>query len=110
MGQMMNSAVLQRENCTFAGTGGVSQGNRGRGFVPAFLDKETGAVYLSCGRDGCAAPVHLLDGLPEELVVERAPSGRVCAVKPTIVAGFLKQGLFYTREQAAKAVAGEFRS
>ena len=49
--------------------------------------------------------MHLLDGLPEEWVVQRDTTGRVSAIKDTVIAGFLRNGLFYTREQAAAAPA-----
>jgi hypothetical protein len=49
------------------------------------------------------APIHLLSGLPPEWVVTRDAAGGVSAVKPSIVAGFLRDGRFYTREEAARA-------
>jgi hypothetical protein len=49
------------------------------------------------------APIHLLCGLPAEWVVSRDAAGGVSAVKPSIVAGFLRDGRFYTREEAARA-------
>ncbi|HRP95694.1 MAG TPA: hypothetical protein PL143_05535 [Rhodocyclaceae bacterium] len=96
------SAVLDFENRQFATTGGVSQNNRNGGFVPAFLDTTTGCVYRSCFANGAPAPMHLLDGLPLDLVVKREADGRVTALKPTLVAGFLRLNRFYTREQAAQ--------
>ncbi|BBE11099.1 hypothetical protein LRD18_06845 [Halorhodospira halochloris] len=95
---------LRRENTSFQGSGGVSDCNRELGFRPAFMDTETGHVYASCSRDGCPAPYHRLDGLPEELIRERDDSGRVIAVKTTVVSGFERDGCFYTREQAAEMV------
>jgi hypothetical protein len=52
--------------------------------------------------NGTPAPIHILDGAPEEWVVARDPSGRVIAVKASVIAGFLHQGRFYTRAQAAQ--------
>jgi hypothetical protein len=49
--------------------------------------------------------VHLLDGLPDDLVVHRNTEGRVTAVKHTLVPGFLRAEQFYTREQAAQFLA-----
>lgn len=95
---------LQEQNRRFKGTQGVSQENRGSGFVPAFFDSSTGTVHRSCFADGRPAPMHLLDGLPAELVIERSPSGRVTAVRESVQAGFVRNGKFYTREQAAKAI------
>jgi hypothetical protein len=100
----MNQAVLRQENCVFRGTGGISQENQNVGFRPAFLDADTGIVYPSRFANGQPAPVHLLDGLPEELVLARHASGRVAAVKQSVVSGFVLRDSFYTREQAAQAV------
>jgi hypothetical protein len=74
------------------------------GYQPAFFDTETGCMELSCFADGKPAPMHLLDGLPEAWIVERDACGRVVAVKHTVVAGFARDGIFYTRAQAAADV------
>lgn len=96
---------LAQENQTFAGTGGVSGGNQRRGFLPAFLETHSGEVYLSRFADGRLAPVHLLDGLPPALVTKRTPAGRVSAILGSVIAGFVRAGQFYTREQTAKLTA-----
>ncbi|RLK51140.1 hypothetical protein DFR31_1056 [Alkalispirillum mobile] len=101
MARAMTADQLRRENEAFRCTAGVSQHNRKEGFRPAFLDSETGVVYLSRNRDGSVAPFHRLDGLPEELVWRRDEQGRVLAVKPSLVSGFERDGHFFTREQAA---------
>jgi hypothetical protein len=95
---------LLMENRAFGGTSGVSAGSRSHGFLPAFRDTTNGAVKLSCFRDGSLAPMHLLEGLPETWVTRRHPSGRVSLVKDSVIAGFVHQGCFYTREQASRAV------
>lgn len=100
----LSTAVLRRQNKRFLATGGRSQENRGAGFRPAFRDTHTGAVYLSCFANGCPAPIHLLDGLPADVVVARDGAGHVTAVKHTVIAGFVRAGRFYTRAQAAAAV------
>lgn len=100
----LSTQVLRRQNLAFKGTGGVSAGNRSQGFAPAFLDTETGSVYLARFADGRPAPMHLLDGLPRELIVSRDAAGRCLAVKRSLVAGFVQAGRFYTREQAACCV------
>jgi hypothetical protein len=99
----MSHNRLVKENLAFAGTGGVSSGNRSQGFQPAFYDTESGLVHPACFTDGSPAPMHLLDGLPDQWVKERLPSGRVAVVKESVIAGFLREGLFYTRDQAANA-------
>ena len=82
-----------------------SENNREEGFVPAFLDTATGHVYRSCFANGTPAPIHLLDGLPGDLVIARDADRRAIAFKPTLVAGFLRADRFYTREQAAHCVS-----
>ncbi|HRX70961.1 MAG: hypothetical protein KDJ22_14130 [Candidatus Competibacteraceae bacterium] len=101
MAQTLSLHTLAADNRFFAGTGGVSQENRQSGFRPGFLDQDTGEVYLSCWADGRPAPFHALDGLPDHLVLARDPTGRVAAVKASVIAGFVHCGCFYTREQAA---------
>jgi len=95
---------LQRENLQFAGTGGVSEENSEQGFRPAFRDSQTCRIYPSLFADGRAAPFHMVDGLPAEVVEERDASGRVRRIKSTLVSGFVRCGRFYTREEASRAV------
>ena len=49
--------------------------------------------------------MHLLDGLPEHWVAERDPEGRVTRARTGVVSGFLRDGRFYTRDQAAQVAA-----
>jgi hypothetical protein len=62
----MTEQRLRKENLAFAGTGGVSQGNRTSGFIPGFCDTATGQVQISRFKNGTPAPFHLLEGLPDE--------------------------------------------
>jgi hypothetical protein len=101
----MTKLGLRLETLRLRGTGGVSANNRDCGFRPAFLDASTNTVYMSRFRDGQPAPFHLLDGLPDDVVVTRSASGQVQAVKSTIVSGFVRAGWFYTREEATEIVA-----
>lgn len=101
----LSKVVLQNENVRFLGTGGRSEENRSAGFRPAFLDEETRIVYPSRFVDGMLAPFHLLDGLPDDLVVSRHPSGRVARVKPSVISGFVRDARFYTRDEAASWLA-----
>jgi hypothetical protein len=96
---------LRTQNRRYRGSGGVSAENRGAGFQPGFLDRRTGLVYLSQLPDGSPAPVHLLDGLPPELVVQRTASGRVAAVRDSVVAGFVTDGRFLTRDETMAELA-----
>ena len=101
----MTPQTLHRENRIFANTGGVSHNNRAVGFRPAFLDSTTGKVYPSCFADGRPAPIHVLDGLPDDVVRQRTPEQSVIGVKQTIVAGFVRNDRFYTRQQAAQLLS-----
>lgn len=101
----MTAGVLRQENIVFRASGGVSEENRSYGFRPAFRDSDTGEVYPSCFANGQPAPFHLLDGLPDEVVVHRNTRGTISAVKNSIVSGFVREGRFYTREQAARNLA-----
>jgi hypothetical protein len=94
---------LREENETYAGTGGVSENNCSARFLPAFQDSLSGRVEQARKEDGSPAPMHLLCALPDEWVAERDASGRILALKDTIIAGFLRDGVFYTREEAASA-------
>src|SRR5258706_1160093 len=103
MNPLMNEGRLHQENTAHAGTGGVSGGNAGLGFRPAFLDSATFSIYPSCFADGRPAPFHLIDGLPDEVVADRSPSGRVVSAKATLISGFERAGFFYTRLAASHA-------
>ena len=105
MKRLMNAELLRRENVVHTGTGGRSEENAGLGFKPAFLDFATQIIYPSRFADGRLAPFHLLDGLPEEVVIDRTPNGRVIAAKATLISGFVRNGFFYTRTAAARAAA-----
>ena len=103
----MNAMTQQRlelENIRYHGTGGVSQ-NRSYGFRPAFMDTRTRAVYLSRFTDGRLAPFHILDGLPDKLVLSRNPGGRGAIVKAFVVSGFIRDAVFYGRDEAAAHAA-----
>lgn len=98
---------LEHQNEVFAGTGGVSQNNRKSGFIPAYKNTETGEAVVSCFADGRVAPVHLLEGLPHAWVTARDEQGRASQVAPSVIAGFIRDGVFYTRAAAARAVSDE---
>lgn len=97
---------LKIQNEVFKGSGGISQENSNQGFCPAFRDSETGSIYLSRFADGTPAPMHMLDGLPQEVVIQRTVEKKIKAVKSSVTAGFIHRGRFYTRRQAATVTAG----
>lgn len=91
---------LAGQNLDYMGTGGISRENRQAGFDPAYRDRRSGTVYRSCYADGSPAPVHVLDGLPDALVVRRTDDGHVMAVAEQLEVGFVREGRFYTRQEA----------
>jgi len=103
MKRLLSLKSLTEENAAFLGSGGRSQENASLGFAPAFYDFATNAIHRSRFADGTPAPFHVLDGLPDEMVVFRSPTGRVTAAKPTLISGFVRGGFFYTRSGAARA-------
>ncbi len=104
MSSIFTPKLLEEDSNAFTGTGGVSAENRSEGFVPAFLDTDTGDVYLSRFADGKAAPLHILDGLPSHLIHARGAAGKAIAAHKSVIAGFLKGEKFFTREEAAAAL------
>lgn len=100
----MSTHSLKQQNLNFRGTGGISQENRNVGFIPAFKDADTDRVYLSRDADGRLASCHLLDNLPDDLVLERDSQGKIKRVKQSLISGFCLHGQFYTREQASQKV------
>ena len=107
MQRLLTKDTLERENLAHSGTPGVSDENADYGFRPAFLDTETGQVEISCFPDGHPAPMHTIEGLPEHWIAERDASSRAVAIKETVIAGFVRDGCFYTRAQAASVVMAE---
>jgi len=100
----LDAAALKRENRTYRGSAGVSEGCREACFRPAFRDQETGMVYLSRNPNGHVAAFHTLEGLPDEVIAARYTNGNVAKAKNSLISGFLKDGIFYTRQQAADQV------
>ncbi len=105
MGKTVTDNDIHQQGLKYQGTGGCSQVSSPLGFQPAFLDTQTRTIHLSRFADGRLAPLHILDGLPDEVVLERAEDGRVLTVKPSLVSGFTKDGLFYTRDECAHLLA-----
>jgi len=75
--------------------------------VRSLTTARNGRVYLSRFADGRRAPIHVLDGLPGELVTTRDGAGRVAGTVDSIVAGFVRRGQFMTRDEAARGIDGQ---
>ncbi len=94
---------LHDENRLYAKTQGISQCNRSGGFCPGYLNLASGESVLSRFSDGSLAPVHVLDGLPDAWVIRRDAQGRVIETSAGIISGFIRDGVFYTRDEAIRA-------
>lgn len=95
----LTDCELKTENERYAGTLGVSSNNRHLDFLPAFRDGASGRVELARFADGRQAPIHLLCALPPEWATQRDAHGQISAIHKRIVAGFVRDGVFYTRDQ-----------
>ncbi len=102
---ILSQQLLRRQNLAYAGTAGVSRNNRDAGFSPAYYDSRSGEAVLSRFANGQPAPVHLLEGLPKTWILRRNKQGQVIKARPGVVAGFMREGVFYTREQATQAIS-----
>ena len=101
---MYTQEQLRDENVIYAGTGGVSERNCQARFVPAFRDELSGRVEVARTMDGAQAAMHLFCCLPDAWVAERDVNGAIVALIDTVTAGFLRDGVFYTREEASRLV------
>ncbi|QIK39267.1 hypothetical protein GWK36_13910 [Caldichromatium japonicum] len=99
---MLSVEILREENQRYAASLGISQNNACLGFRPAYLNQKSGEWVLSRFRDGTPAPIHILDGLPDAWVRARDALGHVIAVDASVISGFVRDGRFYTREEAAR--------
>jgi len=106
-GQSLSDRELRTQNRAYLGSGGVSQRNRHAGFIPAYKNLRTGVAIVSQFADGRPAPVHVLEGLPDDWVASRDRHGNIRRIFASVVAGFVREGCFYTREAAARIVAEE---
>jgi len=96
---------LTIQNQAYAGTGGTSEGNQAHRFAPAYKDVDSGKAVASCFADGRPAPIHLLAGLPEGWIINHADRSEMPTLRPNILVGFIRDGKFFTRAEAAKACA-----
>ena len=98
----MDSHTLQVENLNFVGTKGISKNSRSLGFSPAFLNKTTGRIELAKLGNGQPAAMHIISWLPREWAETLDDKGRVLSLNAGIIAGFVQQGVFYTRQEVAE--------
>ena len=87
----------------FRGTCGESLEAVRHRFLPAFIDLKDGRVELARLADGQPAPMHLICHLPLEWAVQCDAQGHVIELKDSIEAGFVRDGRYFSREEAAAA-------
>ena len=105
MEQCMTQEHLEIESEVYEDIGGTSEHCRPYGFRPAFYDLQTREMFMSRFADGRPAPVHVLDGLPDRVVLARQSGGHVTSVKGSLISGFEMYGRFYTRDEASAMLA-----
>jgi hypothetical protein len=67
-----------------------------QGFVPAFRDLSNGETHISTLSNGEYLDYHTMDNLPIEWVESWDDEGYAVALKPTIVAGYIRYSEFYS--------------
>ncbi len=87
---------LRIQNEEYLGTDGRSEENRHVDFVPVFMDRDTNIVYSSKFESGRTAPFYCIDGLPENAFTD----DEIPSLKPNVIAGFMREGKFFTRDEA----------
>lgn len=96
----MHNKMRQSESPTCTGTTEFSERHSQRSFKPAFLDKSTGRIEIARLANGQPAPAHFIDWLPDEWAMSFHRDGTVKSLKQSVVAGFVYDAVFYTRDQA----------
>lgn len=97
----MTKDQLNQQNIAYQNTQGISSNCTMSGYTPAFQDALSGEIHLSKFADGRLAPIHVIDGLPQEWIVKWDENKRALMAKETVIAGFVRDGIFFTRKQLA---------
>ena len=98
----MNNLTVEMENSLYAGSRGVQSCTGIDDLTPAFLNTEDGKVEISRLRDGRPAAIHLIEWLPLEWADVIEMDGAIRELRPGIISGYVKNGLFITREDASE--------
>ena len=98
----LKTVLGKRRQC---GNPGMPGQNPLSSFPGLFHQSRNGTVYQSRFSDGRHAPVHVMAGLPSKLALKISATGRVVALIDSVVAGFLRDGHFYSRREAADYTA-----
>ena len=102
MSRHRNQVAVTRESATYLGTCGESVVAGQHKFLPAFCNRVDGRVELARLPNGKPAPMHLIAALPKAWAARCDEGGNVVELIDSVIAGFVKNGRFYTREEAAQ--------
>lgn len=103
MSRPNDQLAVHAESDPYIGSCGESATACKHKFLPAFRNETDGRVELARMSNGNPAAMHLISALPKEWAERCDESGNVLELIEGIVAGFVRDRQFYTREQAAKA-------
>ncbi len=98
-----NQAAVAQASFAFRGSCGESEVACRHAFVPAFRNSTDGCVEIAKLADGSPAAMHLISHLPGDWAARCDAQGNVLELKAGIEAGFVRDGQFYTRAEAAAA-------
>lgn len=101
MSRPLTQDRVKEESADFLGTCGESATATQSHFQPAFQNPADGCVVAARFPSGAVAPMHLICGLPKTWGRKFDQQGNVVELIDGIVAGFVRAGSFYTREEAA---------
>ncbi len=102
MARHRNQQAVTAESRRYSGTCGESELACQNQFAPAFCNRADGRVELARLPNGNPAPMHLISALPQDWAARCDDKGHVLTLIDSIEAGFVKNGRFYSREEAAR--------
>lgn len=74
-------------------------------FIPAFYDALSHTVFLSCYKSGQLAPIHVLEGIPDNIIKNRTLTNNRGESKNSLIIGFIFKNKFLTRKQAINTLS-----
>ncbi len=93
---MLGSALTENGICFREKISGIDLPSFCQGFIPVFRDLSTDETHISTFCNGQFSDVHILDNLPIEWVEEWDENGYAVSLLPSIIAGYMRAGQFYT--------------
>lgn len=103
MSRPYDQLAVKTASAGYVGTCGESATACKHKFLPAFINRDDGRIEVARMPNGQPAPMHLICSLPAEWAARSDARGQVLELKSCIEAGFVRDGRFYTRDEAAQA-------